>query len=120
MSTNPFEIAERYIQLRDKCIPPSWGDTVIRFNEMILGPFITLFLLFMGSRDMLMILSAVTRAYSAWSDWEEYHRLKSTIEVMNFRMVMNGGPQIRTNDLHYYPYVIADAMVRLSERRLRP
>ena len=116
----PFETAERYIQLRNRCLSPSWGDRIIFFNEMVLGPLITLFLLFMGSTDIFMVISAVTRAYSAWCDWEEYHSLKSVMDDMFLRMSCNGGPQIRTNDPHYYPYVIADAMVRLNEPRLRP
>ena len=81
---------------------------------MVVGPVITLFLLFVGSRDMFMVISAVTRAYSAWSEWEEFHRLKCLMEDMFLRMTMKGGPFIRTNDPHYYPYVIADAMVRIA------
>ena len=116
----PFEIAERYIQLRERCLSPSWGDRIILFNEMVLGPVITFFLLFLGSSDMFMVISAVTRAYSAWSEWEEFHSLKSVLQDMSFTMTMKGGPYIRTNDPHYFPYVIADAMVRLNEHHLRP
>jgi hypothetical protein len=119
MSTE-FQIAERYINLRKRCVPESWGDVIIFFNEMVLGPVITIFLLFMGSRDLLMVFSAVTRAYSAWSDWEEYHALRSKVFEMFFTTMRNGGPQIVCNNPDYLPYVFADAMVRLNECRQRP
>ena len=112
--TKPFEIAERYINLRKRCAPPSWGDTILLFNEMVAGPIITLFLLFMGNRDLLMVISAVTRAYSAWSEWEEYHVLRSKVHEMFLITMKNGGPKITTNDMTYLPYVFADAMVRLT------
>jgi hypothetical protein len=114
MLTKPFEIAERYINLRDRCVPSSWGDTIIFFNELVMGPLITLFLLFMGSRDILMVFSAITRAYSAWSDWEEYHNLRSKVQEMFLITMKSGGPKITTNDMKYLPYVFADAVVRLS------
>lgn len=117
MSTNqltPFQTAERYINLKKRCVPESWADTIIFFNEMVLGPMITIFLLFMGSRDVLMVFSAITRAYSAWSDWEEYHALRSVVQDMFLTMMLNGGPKITTNDMKYLPYVFADAVVRLS------
>lgn len=114
MSSNPFQVAERYINLKQRCVPESWGDTILYFNEMVLGPVITLFLLFMGSRDVLMVFSAITRAYSAWSDWEEYHALRSVVQEMLLTMMLNGGPKITTNDIKYLPYVFADAVVRLK------
>ena len=120
MLTEPFQIAERYIKLRKRCIPPSWGDTIILFNEMVLGPIITFFLLFMGNRDIFMVFSAVTRAYSAWSDWEEYHALRGIVQKMFLIMSVNGGPKITTNDSEYLPYVFADAMIRLGTHRLDP
>ena len=121
MSTNPFHVAERYIQLRERCVPSSWLDTILLFNEMVLGPIITLFLLGLGSRDLLMVFSAITRAYSAWSEWEEYHALRSEVQTMFLTMMLHGGPQITTNDSKYLPYVFADAVVRLtSERRPHP
>ena len=115
MLTNPFHTAERYIQLRKRCLSPSWGDRVILFNEMVVGPLIGMFLLSMGSTDYIMVISAIMRAYSAWCDWEEYHVLKSVMQDMFLTMTMKGGPYIRTNDPTYFPYVIADAMVRLSQ-----
>lgn len=113
----PFEIAERYIELRKQCRPPSWGDTVILFNELVVGPIVTFFLLFMGNVDPFMIMTTITRAYRAWCDWEEYHSLRSVVQDMFLYMSIHGGPQIRTNDMTYLPYVFADAIVRLSSRR---
>lgn len=113
--SEPFQVAERYINLKQRCLPESWGDTILFFNEMVFGLIITIFLLFMGSRDILMVFSAITRAYSAWSDWEEYHALRSVVQEMFLKMMLNGGPKITTNDDTYLPYVFADAVVRLKE-----
>lgn len=79
-----------------------------------MGPVITLFLLFMGNMDVFMVISAVTRAYSACCDWEEYHVLRSEVQEMFLIMNKHGGPYITTNDSYYLPYVFADAMVRLA------
>ena len=114
MWTKPFEMAERYIQLRTKCASPSWGDTAIRFNEMILGPLMTLFLYLIGSSDLFMVISTLSTAYSSWMEWEEYHFLRSEFQRMTLAMNVSGGPQITTNDPQYYPYVIADAIVRMK------
>jgi hypothetical protein len=84
------------------------------FNEMVVGPLITLFLLLLGSVDTFMVISTSMNAYKAWHDWEEYHSLRSQFQMMTLRMFLKGGPQIRTNDPQYFPYVVADAMVRLS------
>jgi len=89
---------------------------VLLFNEMVMGPLITLFLLLLGSVDMFMVLSTSMNAYKAWQDWEEYHSLRSQFQDMALRMFVSGGPQIRTNDPQYFPYVIADAMVRMTSR----
>jgi hypothetical protein len=114
MLSEPFQVAERYITLKQRCVPESWGDIILYFNEMVTGPIITIFLLFMGSQDLLMVFSAITRAYSAWSDWEEYHALRSVVQKMFLKMMLHGGPKITTNDNKYLPYVFADAVVRLS------
>lgn len=114
MTSEPFQVAERYINLKQRCVPESWGDTILYFNEMVTGPLITIFLLFMGSRDVLMVISTITRAYSAWSDWEEYHALRSVVQEMFLKMMLHGGPKITTNDTKYLPYVFADAVVRLK------
>lgn len=114
MLTKPFEIAERYIQLRTRCMPPSWGDTAILCNELVLGPMISLVFLFLGSTDPIMIFSAITRTYSAWCEWEEFHSLRSVMQDMYLHVALHGGPQISTNNPMYLPYVYADAMVRLG------
>lgn len=118
--SDPFQIAERFIQLRERCAPESWGDRVILFNEMVLGPVITLFMVLLGNRDVLMVFSAITRAYSAWSDWEEYHKLRTMVQDMFLTTMKHGGPKITTNDMKYLPYVYADAVVRLSEHHRHP
>lgn len=115
MWSKPFEMAERYIQLRSKCVSPSWGDTAIRFNEMVLGPLVTLFLCFIGSYDVFMVISTLSTAYKSWMEWEEYHTLRSEFQRMTLYMNVGGGPQITTNDPEYFPYVIADAVVRMTE-----
>lgn len=112
-----FKLAERYIQLRKRCMSPSIAENVVLFNEMVLGLVITLFLLFMGSTDYFMFISTFMHAYTAWNEWEEYHSLKSQFQDAYLRMNIHGGPQIRTNDPEYFPYVIADAIVRLNERQ---
>jgi len=114
--SKPFEVAERYIQLRKRYNPESWGDCVLLFNEMILGPLITLFLMLIGGSDLFMVISTTTHAYSAWSEWEEYHTLRSVVQEMFLTMSIHGGPQITTNDLDYLPYVFADAVVRVEQR----
>ena len=81
---------------------------------MVSGPIITLFLVMMGNVDFLMIISAITRAYSAWCEWEEYHRLRSIVQDMFLIMNQHGGPYITTNDYKFLPYVFADAMVRIT------
>ncbi len=120
MSSNPFEIAERYIQLRTHCLPESWGDTVIRFNEMVMGPIISIFFLLCREFDLFMVVSTAMTAYRTWSEWDEFHSLRSKIQDMILVMNLHGGPVIRTNDPHYMPYVYADAMVRLSEHHRCP
>ena len=117
MWTNPFKMAERYIQLRKRCVSETFGDTAIRFNEMVIGPLITLFLCLNGSYDMFMILSTLSTAYNSWAEWEEYNVLQFEFQRMALYMNVAGGPQIVTNDPEYYPYVIADAIARLSLRR---
>lgn len=114
MLSEPFKVAERYITLKQRCVPESWGDTILFFNEMVLGPLITIFLLLMGSRDVLMVFSAITRTYSAWNDWEEYHALRSVVQKMFLTMMLHGGPKISTNNMKYLPYVFADAVVRIK------
>lgn len=113
-------MAERLVQLRRKCMSRSWGNIAIRFNEMVMGPLVTLFLCLIGSFDLFMILSTVSTAYKSWMEWEEYHFLRSEFQRMTLMMNVAGGPQITTNDNEYFPFVIADAITRLSSRRQDP
>lgn len=120
MSSNPFEIAERYIQLRKQCLPKAWVETLIRFNEMVVGPFIAIFFLLVCEFDLFMIVSTAMTAYRKWSEWDEFHTLQGKIQDMILLMNLHGGPVIRTNDPEYMPYVYADAVFRLSERHHHP
>jgi hypothetical protein len=89
---NPFVDAERYIQLRKHFSPRSWGDTMVVINELLVSPFITLFLAL------------------------EYNELKYAIQRMFLITMANGGPFIVTNDSDYMPYVWADGFMRVSQR----
>ena len=111
---NPFQIAENYIQLRKKCAPPSWGDTILRVNEMIIVPLMSLFMLFMGMTDFLSLISVSMNAYHSWSDWINYNNLKHDVQMMFLHTMKVGGPFIKTNDTTYMPYVFADAVMRTS------
>jgi hypothetical protein len=115
-TTNPFKTAERYIELKTRCAPPSWGDTAIRMNEMIIAPMVATFSLFMGDYDFLTIGSAAMTAHRVWSEWIEYDDLRFEVQRMYLLTMASGGPQIVTNDNTYLPYVYADAVMRLRMR----
>jgi hypothetical protein len=118
MSTNqdPFKRAERYIELKKLCMPPSWGDTAIRMNEMIVAPMVALFSLFTGDYDLFMMASAAMTTHRVWSEWLEYDDLRFEVQRMYLLTMASGGPQIVTNDNTYLPYVYADAVMRLRMR----
>jgi hypothetical protein len=116
---NPFEVAERYIELKKRCVPPSWGDTAIRMNEMIVAPMVAMFSLFTGDYDFLMIGSAAMTAHRVWSEWLEYDDLRFQVQRMYLVTMASGGPHIVTNDNTYLPYVYADAVIRLGSRASR-
>lgn len=109
---NPFKAAERFIQLRDKCVPPTWTAQIQRFSDMILMPLITLFLFFNGGGDIFMALSTAATAYRVWMEWVEYTELRFAMQRMRVRMAQVKGPFIATNNSKYMPYVWADAVVR--------
>ena len=67
-----------------------------------------------------MIISTLSTAYNSWMEWEEYHSLRTEFQRMTLYMNVAGGPHITTNDPEYFPYVIADAVVRLSSRHPVP
>lgn len=113
---DPFKVAERYLQLKSVCAPKSMGDTMIRINEMILSPLISLTLLFLNSLDAMSFATAAFSTYRVWRDWLEYCGLRFTMQHMYLTTMATGGPQIVTNDPTYLPYVYADAVVRVSMR----
>lgn len=120
MTTSPFQTADRYVTLKKQCMPESWGDTVIRLNEMILAPIISFSMAFMGQADIFMLLSTATTAYNSWSEWIEFQDLRFQVQNMYLMTMVAGGPFIRTNNPEYQAFVYADAVVRLREGMLTP
>ena len=112
LSLKPFETAERYIQLRAKCAPESWADTLNLMNDMIIMPIIMLFLLFLKIADPLTVAMNGMRSYQAWKDYAEYTQLRFEVQRMMLYCQTTGGPFIVTNDSKYMPYVFADAVQR--------
>ena len=117
MTKSPFEVAERFIQLRRKCAPLSWGDTMIRINEMIITPLICIFFMILRQADVMLIISSCISTFRSWNEWIEYQELRILIQRMYLVCMATGGPFIRTNDNEYLPYVFADAVVRRGMRR---
>lgn len=115
-TTKPFEIAERYIELKKLCAPPSWGDAAIRVNEMVIAPMVALYSFFTGEYDLFMMGSAAMTTHRVWSEWIEYDDLRFEVQRMYLTTMASGGPQIVTNDNTYLPYVYADAVMRLRMR----
>ena len=109
---NPFKAAERFIQIRDTCLPLTWTAQMQRLSDMIIMPLITLFLFFSGGADMIVSVSTAATAYRVWSEWAEYTDLRFAMQRMRMRMARVGGPFIATNNPKYMPYVWADAVVR--------
>lgn len=114
---SPFAIAERYIQLRKQYAPQSWGDTMLRFNDLVLGPLITIVFLCFESFDVLSVVSAALSTIRTWKEWTEFWSLRFQMQDMYLTTMKSGGPQIVTNDPTYLPYVYADAVVRHDMRR---
>jgi hypothetical protein len=114
---DPFKVAERYLQLKKVCAPRSMGDTMLRINEMILSPLISLTFLCLNSWDTMSLLTAALSTYRVWMEWLEYSELRFTMQHMYLTTMATGGPQIVTNDPEYLPYVYADAVVRHGMRR---
>lgn len=110
---SPFKTAEDYINLKRKCQTPTWGDVIMRINDMILMPMITLFFVLMRRSDFGMILSTVMTVYRSWSEWIEYNNLRMDVQSMFLHTMRVGGPFIVTNDPEYMPYVFADAVQRV-------
>lgn len=116
----PFEVAETYIQLRTKCVPKSWADTVLQLNELLFAPLLVLFLFFTGGLDLMMAFSSAMRIYESWTDWIAYNNLRFVVQTMFLKTMAAGGPFIRTNDPEYMPYVFADAVMRIEQNLPAP
>jgi hypothetical protein len=117
MATSKFTTAETFIQLRRHYAPKSWGDLVIRINEMILSPLITIFLLLIRKSDLLSAASVAFNAYNAWTGFLKYNELRFEVQRMYLQTMVLGGPFITTNNNEYLPYVFADAVTRHDMRR---
>ena len=116
-SKSPFALAERYIELRRICAPRSWGDLMIRINEMILTPLITIFFVLADKFEWMSVIPAVMSTYRVWSEWIEFSTLRFQMQQMYLTTMKTGGPFIVTNDPDYLPYVYADAVVRHDMHR---
>lgn len=116
----PFEVAETYIQLRRKCVPTTWADTVLQLNELVVAPLLLLVVLFTGSLDLMMAVSSCMKIYEAWTDWIAYNNLRFVMQTMALKTMAAGGPFIRTNDPTYMPYVFADAVMRIEHHLPAP
>jgi hypothetical protein len=117
--SSPFALAERYIQLRSVYAPESWGDVVMRINELILTPLITIFFIFLDGSDFMTVIPAIANTVRSWSDFLDYCRLRFEVQRMYLQTMVMGGPFIVTNDPKYLPYVYADAVVRHALPRQR-
>lgn len=113
LPAKPFQTAERYIQLRTKCAPDTWSETIQLMSDMILMPIITLFLLFLQVADPMTVAMNGLRIYQVWKDYIEYTQLRFEVQRMMFYCQAIGGPFIVTNDPKYMPYVFADAAYRV-------
>ena len=118
--SNPFQIAERYIQLRKKCLPQNWVEVIMRINEMILTPLITIFLFVIRKSDLLSVIPTLFSTFRIWKDWMEFSHLRFEMQKMFLDTMRFGGPQIVTNDPEYLPYVYADAAFRAYTRHPLP
>ena len=117
--SSPFALAERYIQLRSIYAPESWGDVMMRINELILTPLITIFFIFLDGSDFMTVVPAIANTVRSWSDFLDYCRLRFEMQRMYLQTMVMGGPFIVTNDPKYLPYVYADAVVRHALPRQR-
>lgn len=111
----PFEIAERYIQLRKQFKSESWVEFMTHMNELVLTPFIFLFMLMTGRASPLFILTTSLELFKLFREYYEYSNLRYKIQHMYIMTMFTGGPRISTNNSDYMPYVFADAVVRLCE-----
>ncbi len=110
--SNPFVVAEKYIQLRKVWSPKSMGDWMMRINELIITPLITIFLILLGESDFIGVISAGISTFRAWMGYINYTTLRFDMQTMYLQTMKMGGPFISTNDPDYLPYVYADAVFR--------
>lgn len=111
LPNNPFKAAERFIQLREKCIVTSWSMYLQRISDMILMPLIALFIGF-ATGDYFMLISSAMTAARLWKESIEFTELQFTMQRMRLRVAQLGGPCITTNHPKYMPYVWAHTLVR--------
>lgn len=110
----PFRIAERYIELRKKWGGRSWSESLLRVNEILVTPVITLLLVFLRKSDLFGFISAASMVVKGWMEWIEYCDLRFKVHDMFFQTMVAGGPFIVTNDPEYMPYVWADGVMRAA------
>lgn len=110
----PFQLAERFIQLRKKCDPRSIAERITLITDMILVPVITLFMFILNQETLLSVMMTAMKTFFTWREWIEYNDLRLQVQLMYLRTMAVGGPFIVTNDTTYMPYVYADAVYRTT------
>jgi hypothetical protein len=114
MQRNPFQLAERYIQIRKKFSPETWSDKILLINDLILNPLITIFFLFIKKSTLFTAIPSIVSTFKLWRDWFEYTDLRMIVQKMYLITMASGGPFIVTNDTTYMPYVWADGVMRVE------
>jgi hypothetical protein len=112
---NLFQKAERFVQLRTVFQPKTWGDIILRINEMIVNPLITLFLLFAGYGDLFSAIGMWVSTIRIWRERLEYEQLRDDMMFMYLLTMRMGGPSIVTNDTRYMPYVFAHTLTSAEQ-----
>lgn len=115
MQRSPFQLAERYIQIRKKFVPETWSDTILLINDLILNPLITIFFLLTKKSTLIAAIPTLFSTLQLWRTWFEYTDLRATVQRMFLITVASGGPFIVTNDTTYMPYVWADGVMRAGQ-----
>lgn len=85
---------------------------MMRINELIITPLITIFLILSEQSDFLGVVSALFSTGRAWMEFVKYLSLRFDMQMMYLQTMKVGGPFISTNDPDYLPYVYADAVLR--------
>ncbi len=89
---------------------------MMRVNELILTPILTLCMVLLDKTDFLSLISSVYNIWRSWNEWIEFTDLRFKVQEMYLLTMRTGGPHIVTNDPTYLPYVYADAGVRHASR----